>query len=58
VNGALKSFLRLGILIVVLAVPLLFIEDRGSPEFVASVLSVCIGATLIALVVLVARWSS
>jgi hypothetical protein len=54
-SDALKAFLRLGILIVLLSVGILFVQKPGTPEFVVTVLSALIGAILIALVAVMAR---
>jgi hypothetical protein len=51
----LRGFFRLGMFIVVLAVVLLFVVKPGSAEFVATVLSLVVGAILLALVGWVAR---
>ncbi len=52
---ALKAFLRLGLLIAVLSGVILFVQTPGTPEFIVTILSLCIGVTLVALVLLVAR---
>ena len=54
-SEALRGFFRLGMFIVVLAVVLLFILKPGSAEFVITVLSLVIGAVLLALIGWVAR---
>lgn len=54
-SEALKAFFRLGVLIIVLSVAILFAQKPGSPEFTVTILSVCIGAALVALVAWVAR---
>jgi hypothetical protein len=54
-SEALRGFFRLGMFIVVLAVVLLFILKPGSAEYVVTVLSLVIGAMLLALVGWVVR---
>ena len=54
-SDALKAFFRLGMLLLVLSVGILFVQTPGSPEFVVTVCSAVIGAILIALVAVVAR---
>jgi len=51
----LQAFLRLGIFIVVGSLGLLLIVKPNQPEFVVTILSLCIGATLVALVAWTAR---
>ena len=54
-TDALKAFFRLGILLFVLSVGILFVQTPGSPEFVVTVCSALIGAVLVVLVAVVAR---
>ncbi|MHB8627272.1 MAG: hypothetical protein ACYDBJ_15710 [Aggregatilineales bacterium] len=54
-SDALKAFFRLGILILVLSVGILFVQAPGSPEYVVTVCSALIGAILVILVAVVAR---
>ena len=57
-QGALKAFLRFGILIILLAIGILFIEKPGTPPFYATLFSLLIGVLLVGLVFLVARLTS
>lgn len=51
----MRAFLRWGVLVVVMSGLLLFFQKPGTPEFVITILSLCIGAALVALVVLLIR---
>ncbi|MFN7209568.1 MAG: hypothetical protein ACK4P1_04135 [Aggregatilineales bacterium] len=55
-RSALQAYFRLGMLIVVGSVLLLVVQQPDTAEYVVTVLSLCIGAALIALVALVARF--
>ncbi len=52
---ALKALLRWGVLIILLSGAMLFLQKPGSAGFVITILSLCIGATLVALVVWLTR---
>lgn len=54
-RSALQAYFRLGMLIVVGSVLLLVVQQPDTAEYVVTVLSLCIGVALIALVALVAR---
>jgi predicted MFS family arabinose efflux permease len=51
----LRSAFRIGFLILVMALLVLPFEDRSSPEFVVTVLTVVVGAVFVAIVTLLAR---
>ncbi len=55
-RSALQAYLRLGTLIVVGSVLLLMVQTPDTAEYVVTVLSLCVGALLVALVALVARF--
>jgi preprotein translocase subunit Sss1 len=55
-QSALQAYLRLGLLIVVGSVLLLVVQQPDTAEYVVTVLSLCIGLLLVALVALVARF--
>jgi hypothetical protein len=52
---ALRGFMRMGLFVALSSFVLLFLLDRSSPEFIISLFSLCIGATLVALVAWAAR---
>jgi hypothetical protein len=53
----LRSAFRLGFLILVMALLVLPFEDRSSPEFVATVLALVVGALFVGIVTVLARSS-
>lgn len=54
----LQGAFRIGILILLLAVVMLPFQPPGSGPFVATVLSVIVGALMVGAVALLARWST
>ena len=54
----LKSFFRAGVFVAGTSVFLLFIVKRDSAEFVITILSLCVGLTLIGLVALASRYAN
>lgn len=52
----LKLFFRAGVFLVIAALLLLFLVPRGSAEFVVTILTLLIGALLVALSLLVQWW--
>jgi hypothetical protein len=54
-QSALQAYFRLGMLIAVGSVLLLMVQQPETAEYVVTVLSLCIGVLLMALVALVAR---
>lgn len=55
-QNALQAYFRLGMLITVGSVLLLMVQQPDTAEYVVTVLSVCIGVVLMALVALAARF--
>ena len=54
----LKSFYRIAIVVVGTSLALLFIVKPGSAEFVVTLLSICVGTTLLVLVMLVSWYAN
>jgi|GEM_PF-1024653 len=54
-GDALKAWLRLGVMLMVLSGFVLALQDPGSAGFVVSAMSLCIGGVLVGLVALLLR---